>query len=323
MVGSSVGAGRLAIQELGVGVVAPPGEQDVAVFEARGAASLWVGGHSASPDPSPETMAGLARLSAQTDQATIGTAALLLPLLPPSLVAKQVAELDNASHGRVALGVGVGGDYPMEFDASEASVAGRGKRIDEAISLIRQLWSGEPTSWPGPIFAMDNVHVHPAPRQPGGPPIIIAGRQPPAMRRAALLGDGWMPYLFSPRRYADSVRMIRTEAAVLGRSLNGFGWLAYLPVSVDDDGDLARERATEFLSATYRQDFAPVVDRVAVAGTPAEVTARLHAFVDAGARHLVLLPAVPDGGKSMLLRVLSEIAPLVITGSHGARDAGS
>jgi alkanesulfonate monooxygenase SsuD/methylene tetrahydromethanopterin reductase-like flavin-dependent oxidoreductase (luciferase family) len=311
------------IRRVAIGVVAPADKQRVAELEAAGAASLWVSGHAVSP-ASPDVMTSLARLTEQTVHAAIGTAALILPLYPPALAAKQIADIDHASDGRVVLGVGVGDEFPLEFDSSDPPVSGRGKRIDEAIPLIRQLWSGNPVTWPGPLFAMDDVRIHPAPSQPGGPPIIIAGRQPPAMRRAARLGDGWMPYLFSPRRYADSVRLIRTEAAILGRSLNDFAWLAYLPVSVDDDGDLARHRASDFLSGRYGQDFASMLDRVAVAGTPAEVTARLQAFVAAGARHLVLLPAVHEHGQAMLLRVLSEIAPLLLTESRpDVDDAGS
>jgi alkanesulfonate monooxygenase SsuD/methylene tetrahydromethanopterin reductase-like flavin-dependent oxidoreductase (luciferase family) len=183
--------------------------------------------------------------------------------------------------------------------------------MDEQIALIRRLWTGEPITWHGPLFPMQDARIHPAPAQPGGPPIIVAGRQDVAMRRAARLGDGWMPYLFSARRYAESVATVRAEAAAAGRSLDGFGWLAYLPVSVDDDGALARRRAAEFLGGTYRQDFDAMLDRVAVAGTPSDVAGKLQAFVDAGARHLVLLPAVRENGHEMLVRILTEIAPHV------------
>jgi alkanesulfonate monooxygenase SsuD/methylene tetrahydromethanopterin reductase-like flavin-dependent oxidoreductase (luciferase family) len=158
---------------------------------------------------------------------------------------------------------------------------------------------------------MSGVRIHPAPIQPGGPPVVVAGRQPVAMRRAARLADGWMPYLFSARRYAESVATVRAEAAACGRSLDGFGWLAYLPISVDDDRGVARERAAEFLGGTYNQDFYAMIDRVAVTGTPNDVAGKLQEFVDAGARHLILLPAVRENAAAMLTRVLTEIAPQV------------
>ncbi len=301
----------LLSDQVSVGCVAPRTAGGVAALEAAGAAALWVGGHVASPNGSPEAMAWLGRLSAQAERAIIGTAVLLLPLYPPAIVAKQVADLDQASGGRIALGVGTGGEYPAEFQACQVPLAGRGARTDEAIGLVRRLWSAEPVTWPGPLFPMEDVRIQPAPRQPGGPPVIVAGRRGPAMRRAARLGDGWMPYLYSPRRYARSVAAIQAEAAAIGRSLDTFGWAAYIPVAVDDDAEVTRRGAAEFLGSTYRQDFTAMLDRVAVAGSPDQVTAGLGDFIAAGARHLVLLPAIrPEAkGHDMLLRILTEIAP--------------
>ncbi len=302
-----LGAGRLTF-----GCVAPAPRSHVQQLQAAGARSLWVGGHIASPNPTPEALSWLARLSEQVDAATlIGTAVLLLPLYPPAIVAKTIADLDNRTDGRIALGVGVGGEYPAEFEATQVPLAGRGRRMDEAIALMRRFWSGEEVSWDGPLFALNGVRIHPAPVQHGGPPVIVAGRRPVAMRRAARIGDGWMPYLFSARRYAESVGVIRAEAEACGRSLDGFSWLAYLPISVDDDPAAARERAAAFLGGTYRQDFDAMLDRVAVTGTPDEVTGKLQEYVDAGARHLILLPAVRENGLAMLTRILTDIAPRV------------
>ena len=94
---------------LSVGLVAPSDGADVRRLEDAGAASFWVGGHIASFNPSPEPIVWLARLVEQTRTARIGTAAVLLPLYPPALLAKQVADLDRASNGRISLGIGVGG----------------------------------------------------------------------------------------------------------------------------------------------------------------------------------------------------------------------
>jgi probable F420-dependent oxidoreductase len=279
-------------------------------WERLGVDSLWAGGHVASPNPSPEAVTALARLSAVTERVRVGTAVLLLPLYPPAIVAKQVADLDRATGGRIVLGVGVGGEYPQEFRAVQVPSAERGRRTDEAIPLLRRLWSGEEITHDGPFHAMRDVRVHPAPVQPGGPPVVVAGRKEPAMRRAALLGDGWMPYLYSPRRYAASVTSVREFAAAAGRDLSAFGWYAFVFVNVDDDGDRAREEAARTLSGTYRQDFGQILDSVAAAGTPGEVTLVLQAFVDAGARHLVLVPAAGtrDPGR-VVERLLGEVVP--------------
>jgi probable F420-dependent oxidoreductase len=295
---------------LSFGVMSAGAASDVAYLESLPLASLWVGGHVASPNPTPEAMVALAWLAARTERVRVGTAILLLPLYAPVVVAKQIADLDRATGGRITLGVGVGGEYPAEFEACGVPVAERGARTDEAIPLLRELWTGDPVSHHGRFLDFDGVRIHPPPAQGPQLPIVVAGRQPVAMRRAARFGDGWMPYLYSPRRYADSVVTIRETAAADGRDLTGFEWFAFVFVNVDDDGDRARDDAARFLGGTYsRGDFAAMIDRVAAAGTTDQVTATLQAFVDAGARHLVFTPMVRGDTRPLLDRLAGEVLP--------------
>jgi len=297
-----------------VGVVAPDDPAAIQRLEDAGVASLWVGGHIASTNPSPEPMVWLARLVEQTRRATVGTATLLLPLYPPALVAKQIADLDRASGGRVALGVGVGGEYASDFAAVEVPSTERGARTDEAIELLRRFWQAEPVEHRGRHFAIDGVRIHPAPTQPGGPPIYVSGRSDAAMRRAGLVGDGWMPYLSSARRYRESVARVGEHAAAAGRTLDRFEWLVYVMVAMDDDGDAARRGATSFFGSTYRQDVAELVDRIAVVGTPDDVGEQLAAYVAAGATHLILCPIHGDRTEATE-RLVADVAPGVETTS--------
>jgi probable F420-dependent oxidoreductase len=191
-----------------VGVVAPDDAAAVRRLEEAGVDSLWVGGHVASPNPSPEPLVWLARLVEQTTSVAIGTATLLLPLYAPAIVAKQVADLDRASGGRLVLGVGVGGEHESDFAAAGVPRSERGSRTDEAVDLLRAFWTGAPVEHRGRHFTFDGVRIHPAPAQPGGPPIVVSGRSEAAMRRAAERGDGWMPYLCSPRWHRESVARI-------------------------------------------------------------------------------------------------------------------
>jgi probable F420-dependent oxidoreductase len=293
-----------------VGLVTGADPRRVAALEAMPVDSLWVGGHIAAPSGAPEAMVGLARLSAVTERVSIGTSILLLPLYPPAIVAKQIADIDRASGGRVIFGVGVGGEFPEEFRACEVPVEERGRRTDEAIPLLRQFWSAQPVSHTGRFHAMDRVRIQPAPAQPGGPPIVVAGRREAAMRRAATLGDGWFPYLYSARRYAASVRTIQDIAAVEGRDLDGFGWYAWIFLNIDADGAAARQGLARSLAGTYQQDFDAMADRVGVAGTVPEVVDKLKAFVDAGARHFVFSPAVGGGDPDRVVRrLIDEVVP--------------
>jgi len=286
-------------------------------LEGEAVDSLWVGGHVASRNPSPEAMMGLARLAALTERVKVGTSILLLPLYPPALVAKQIADLDRATDGRVILGIGVGGEYPQEFRACEVPINERGRRTDEMIPLIRRLWTAEEITHHGRYYSMDDVRIHPPPAQPGGPPIVVAGRKEPAMRRAAHLGDGWFPYLYSPRRYAASVETVTHAAADAGRDLSTFEWYVWVFVNVNPDGDAAREEAARSMGGTYDQDFRPMVDRVAAAGTVDEVTEKLRAFHAAGARHFVFSPATAGADPQPVVdRLFGDIVPALR--EHGA-----
>jgi probable F420-dependent oxidoreductase len=299
--------------ELAVGFVASGDVERAAALEHLAIDSLWIGGHVASPNPSPEVITSLARVSAVTERVRLGTSVLVLSLYQPAIVAKQVADLDVATGGRLVLGVGVGGEYPQEFRACQVPIEERGPRTDEAIHLLRRLWTAQEITHDGRFYAMSDVRVQPAPAQAGGPPIVVGGRKEPAMRRAALLGDGWLPYLYSARRYAASVETIRRIATDAGRDLSGFGWYAFVFVNIDADGDRAREGAARTLGATYDQDFRVLVDRVAVAGTPNEVRQKLNDFVDAGARHFVFMPAAGPGGDPdrIVHRLLDDVIPAV------------
>lgn len=299
------------MNSLSFGFVTGAGREEVEALEDLPIDSLWVGGHVASPNGAPEAMVKLAQLAALTRRVRVGTSILLLPLYPPAIVAKQVADLDQTSGGRISLGIGVGGEYPQEFRACGVPVAERGRRTDEAIPLIRRLWSAEEISHPGPLFPMESVRVQPAPLQPGGPPILVAGRKEPAMRRAALLGDGWMPYLYSPRAFAASVQRIGEIAGEAGRDLSRFQWMQFLFTTVRDDTERALDEAAAFLGGTYRQDFRSMVDHVAAAGTPEQVAARVQAYVDAGARQIVFAVAAQEGRMEMARRIVDEVLPRV------------
>ena len=308
-----------------IGVVAGGDAREAQELEGRPVDSLWVGGHISSRNPSPEAMIGLTRLATVTERVTVGSSILLLPLYPPALVAKQIADLDRATGGRVMLGVGIGGEYPQEFRAVEVPIEERGRRTNEIIPLLRRLWTATEISHHGRYYTMQDVKIHPAPVQPGGPPIVVAGRKEPAMRRAALLGDGWFPYMYSPPRYAESVTMIKRLAGEAGRDLAGFEWCVWVFLNINPDGDGAREQAARTMGGMYNQEFRAMIDRVAAAGTAGEVTGKLREFYDAGARHFVFLPATAGADQrpvfdSLFAEVVPALHEYAAAGTSSAAD---
>jgi alkanesulfonate monooxygenase SsuD/methylene tetrahydromethanopterin reductase-like flavin-dependent oxidoreductase (luciferase family) len=276
-------------------------------IEATGCDSLWVGGHVVSTDAASEVVTSLAWLAAVTERVTVGSAVLVLPLYSPVVVAKQFAELDRATDGRLRMGVGSGSD-PTEIAAcGSSSPAGRGAWMDESIDVIRALWRGERVSRSGPYWNLVDTTIAPLPRQLNGPPIVVAGRRPAAMRRAAILGDGWLPSMFSPGGYARSVVQVSGLAAAAGRSLLGFEWtcLIYATATAHAVSTLAAEMK---LSAA---DAEAVLVRTAAVGTADEVAAALQRYVDAGARHLLLRCCAADDLDSQMARVMAEVVPLL------------
>jgi probable F420-dependent oxidoreductase len=302
----------------GAAALPEPDRDWLATAERLPLASVWQGGHLLPPGPTGEAITRLALLAAWTERLRIGTAVLLLPLYHPVVVAKQLADLDARSGGRVSVGVGVGGEFRAEFDAVGVPLAERGARTDEAMEILRLLWSGGPATHHGKYFQFDDVVLRPVRTantngmQEQGPPLIVSGRQPPAMRRAARLGDGWMPYLVSPDAYARSANAIREEAGTVGRDLAGFEWLLYLYCSVRRDGDRAREDVAGFLGRAYGGKPAAMLDRIAPAGTPAEVAARLQDYVDAGARHIVISPAAAADTLEVVTLAAEEVLPRLV-----------
>jgi alkanesulfonate monooxygenase SsuD/methylene tetrahydromethanopterin reductase-like flavin-dependent oxidoreductase (luciferase family) len=115
-----------------------------------------------------------------------------------------------------------------------------------------------------------------------------------------------MPYLYSPRRYAASVERIREIAHQHGRALDAFGWYAFVFVNIDPDGRRARDGAVQTLGGNYNQDFRGLIDNVAAAGTTDEVGERIQAFVNAGARHFIFVPAAGSGDPDVVIRRLFE-----------------
>ncbi|MBW8826010.1 MAG: LLM class flavin-dependent oxidoreductase [Acidobacteria bacterium] len=278
-----------------------------------GVDSLWASGHVAGPIPMREPLVALARLATLAERTAVGSAIIALPLYQPGLLAKQLAEIDRWVDGRLVFGIGVGGEYPEEFRACEVPVGERGARANEAIPLLRELWSGERVSHAGRFFEIDDVQINPPPIQPGGPPIVVAGRRDPAMKRAAVLGDGWMPYLYSATRYASSVTRITEVAAEAGRALSAFQWMAFVFVAVDDDGDAARADAARAMGRRLRAkgnpDFSTILEGVAVAGNVEEVVSGLQAYVDAGADHLILSPMSSGDRAPVIRRLMEEVVP--------------
>lgn len=168
-------------------VVAPIGYESAYPYAADGKAP----GLERSPLPDP--ISWLCYVAAVTQTIRLGTGILILPQRNPLVLAKEVATLDSLSGGRAELGIGVGW-LEEEFDALGVPFAGRGARTDEAIEVLRALWSSDEASHDGALWSFDRVASLPRPES-GRVPIHIGGHSEVAARRAGRLGDGFYPAL--------------------------------------------------------------------------------------------------------------------------------
>jgi probable F420-dependent oxidoreductase len=286
--------------------------------EALGFDSVWIGDHVAFYNPTLDSLAALAYVAALTRRVRIGPCVYLLALRHPTIAAKMVASLDVLSGGRVVFGVGVGGEFPKEFEASGVSPRERGARVDEGIAVCRALWGPSPASFEGRFTRFADVTLEPKPVQPGGPPIWIGGRSAFALRRAARIGDGWVAYLVTPDRFRASLDKIRDFARQAGRPLDPDGGLEAAHVLftvVDDDVETARATAARFLTRQYNQPFDELARKYCLLGPPAACLDRLAEFVAAGVRTFIIYFTVPEARvRDQLRRFGTEILPHV-TGS--------
>ncbi|MGH0030120.1 MAG: LLM class F420-dependent oxidoreductase [Myxococcota bacterium] len=158
-------------------------------------------------------------LAALTTRIELATGILILPQRQTVLVAKQAAELALLSGGRFRLGVGSGWN-PVEYEALGVPYAGRGRRLDEQIELLRRLWREPVVDFDGELHRVDRAGLLPLP--PSEIPIWKGGFTKPALRRAARAGDGFL-FGSTPKRMAGMWATLRQELEARGRDPQAFG----------------------------------------------------------------------------------------------------
>lgn len=182
--------------------------------------------------PWPDPWVTIGHLSAVTTRLRFLTTVYILPARTPVHVAKQVGTAAVLSGNRVELGVGMGW-MEEEFDAMGTPFAGRGRRADEMIEVMRKLWSGEVVQHQGDHFQVPPLEMLPAPDAPV--PIIVGGLSQAALKRAAR-NDGWVSDLHSTDELAEIRKQLDRHRADLGRAHEPFAVYASARDAWDLDG---------------------------------------------------------------------------------------
>ena len=177
-------------------------------------------------DPFHETLVMLGFLAAVTTQIRLSSGILIAPQRQTGLIAKQAAEIDLLSAGRLRLGLGVGWNH-VEYEALGADWKTRGARQAEQIQVMQRLWSEDLVTYSGRFHQLQGVNIVPPPVQ-RPIPIWLGGSSDAVIKRAAHLANGWMPIIAPDEQAAEKLALLRKELAHHGRDPAKFGvegWL--------------------------------------------------------------------------------------------------
>jgi len=219
------------------------------------------------------------------------TGVYLLPLRHPVLVARQLADLARIAPGRLVFGVGIGGEDRHEVSICGVDPASRGRRMDECLTVVRQLLTGQPVTFHGRFFDLDDAVIAPAPPEPI--PIVVGGRSDAAITRAARLGDGWLGIWNSPRRYAEAVERAAAEAARAARPDPPRRHAMQVWCGLAGTRQAARACLAPAMEAFYGLPFERF-ERYCPYGTPEDVAEFLAPYAAAGCTEFNLIPQSPD-----------------------------
>ena len=272
--------------------------------------SVWGSDRIAAPRATLDPLIFMAFLASRMRNMKFGTSALVLPTRNPVVLAKQLATLDFLCKGRLLLVVGIGGDDSRDFDAVGVRKEERGKRGDEAIALMKKLWSEQNVDFTGQFYSVRELTLLPRPFQRGGPPVWVGGRSKAAFRRAGRLADGWLASSVTPREVAAGIEAIRAHAADAGREIPQDHYGVLIPFCFARDIEEALQIAGQ--SIRRRQDISP--ENYAALGTPEQIRRKLGEYVAAGATKFVMRPYGPKETHAEQVRLLAqEVIPVLQT----------
>jgi probable F420-dependent oxidoreductase len=192
--------------------------------------------HPPVPPSTPvfDAFAYLSFLAGRTEHVKLATHVYLLGLRHPFISARAIATLDIVSGGRAIVGVGAGW-LGSEWEAVGLDFATRGRRVDEAIDVCRRLWTDEVIEQHGEFFDFDPVMFEPKPVQKPHPPVVVGGESPPALRRAARLGDGWVGLDHTLDTIDEPIAKLEKLREQAGRGGDPFEITVGGPVRSEDD----------------------------------------------------------------------------------------
>mgnify|MGYP003324442576 CR=1 FL=1 len=269
-------------------------------LERLGFDSLWVSERATGTTLDP--MVAMAYAAGRTEKLKFGPAVMVLPGRNPVLCAKALASLDQVSNGRALPAFGLGIADAAEHQAFGVGRTERSAGVDEALPLIRRLWTEELVDHHGDRFRVEGVRLLPKPVQDPFE-VWLGGQAPSELRRCGRLGDGWLPSFSTPGAVADGIRLVSEAAAEHDRTIDPEHYGALVPF-------VHRSLPDRF--AARLRDRQPHLDpREVVAHGPEGLRTMLEEFISVGASKFVVFPLdEPDDWHATAEQVADACLPL-------------
>jgi probable F420-dependent oxidoreductase len=269
-------------------------------LERRGFDSLWLSERLTTVAPDP--LIALAVAAGRTRKLKLGTSVLVVPGRNPVVLAKELASLDRLSGGRLLPAVGLGAPVPAEHRAFGVDRKARAGLFDEALGLIRRLWTEDDVHHDGEHFHVDGVTLLPRPvQQPVD--VWLGGTSPSELRRTGRLGDGWLPSFTVPAEVEAGWATIGATAAEHDRALDP----EHLGVLVLYSQGRLPDAVARVLGARR-----PALDpHDVVAEGISGLRRQVERFISVGASKFVVVPlSDPDDWDAELSELAAELKPL-------------
>ncbi|HTY56786.1 MAG TPA: LLM class flavin-dependent oxidoreductase [Candidatus Binataceae bacterium] len=260
--------------------------------EALGYDSLWVQEQIIGTPSILEPVTLLTYAAALTSKMRLGSSVLLTVVRNPVQLAKALATLDQLSHGRLTVGVGVGGKHVPEA-VFRVSSEKRGRQFVEGIKVMKALWTQPKASMSGEFWNFENVSMEPKPAQKPHPPVWFGAKDELAFKRAVRHGDGWMGAgSSSSSDFVEHFALLRKALDDAKRDPATFTTSKRVYLAVDDNRERAERRLREWFGERYKN--ADMGSRVSIWGGRAECIDKVGALLRAGAQHLLLNPVFDE-----------------------------
>jgi alkanesulfonate monooxygenase len=280
-------------------------------MEQMGFDSLWVWDHvllGVNPNfPIVESLTLLTAIGARTSKIKLGTGILVLPMRNPVILAKQLASMDALTNGRLLMGM-ASGWYKREFDAVGIPFEQRGKLMDENLDIITRFWTEDMVKGEWSRHKIPAGVMYPKPVQKPRPPILIGGYVDRVLKRAAVTGDGWLTYFYTPDSFAKSWAKIRGFAKEGGKDPETLLNANQLPIRIGESRAAVEADMMEWLGKEW--DYASWSESTkdsAIMGTVDECVAKLKEHLAVGTQKIIFVPYKYE--MSQIETIAREIIP--------------